>query len=104
MAGHPIDFPKKSWNGHLLRRQLLEASGVVLPITFLKEEWRRPMTSSTQRQRPGGRTASRREGRSLFLISRRSVEAEAQWPSGTDIARIRCYRAGERACDQLDGG
>jgi predicted RNase H-like nuclease len=31
MAGHPIDFPKKSWNGLLLRRQLLAANGVLLP-------------------------------------------------------------------------
>ena len=31
MAGYPIDFPKKSWNGLLLRRRLLEANGIVLP-------------------------------------------------------------------------
>jgi predicted RNase H-like nuclease len=31
MANHPIDFPKKSWNGLLLRRQHLEANGVLLP-------------------------------------------------------------------------
>lgn len=31
MAGHPIDFPKKSWNGLLLRRQLLAANGILLP-------------------------------------------------------------------------
>jgi predicted RNase H-like nuclease len=31
MAGHPIDFPKKSWNGLLLRRQLLAVNGLSLP-------------------------------------------------------------------------
>jgi predicted RNase H-like nuclease len=31
MAGHSIEFPKKSWNGMLLRRRLLEANGILLP-------------------------------------------------------------------------
>jgi predicted RNase H-like nuclease len=31
MADQPIAFPKKSWNGLLLRRRLLEANGVLLP-------------------------------------------------------------------------
>ena len=31
MAGHPIEFSKKSWNGLQLRRRLLEAEGISLP-------------------------------------------------------------------------
>lgn len=31
MAGQPIDFPKRSWNGLLLRHRLLGANGVLLP-------------------------------------------------------------------------
>ena len=31
MADRTIDFPKKSWNGLLLRRRLLEANGIRLP-------------------------------------------------------------------------
>lgn len=31
MAGAPLSFPKKQWNGQAERRRLLEAAGIVLP-------------------------------------------------------------------------
>jgi predicted RNase H-like nuclease len=31
MAGRWIEYPKKSWNGHSLRRRLLEENGILLP-------------------------------------------------------------------------
>ncbi len=31
MAGHPLPWPKKTWNGLNLRRSLLASAGMVLP-------------------------------------------------------------------------